>query len=294
MRRWSTLLKREFWEHQSAVFWVPLGCLVVMLALFAAKFIVASPINPSLGKANDLLGLSISLGGLAFVLYLLLPFVTFNYGLHNLYEERSSKSILFWRSMPVSDTQTVVSKAIFATLITPTLFVLLFTVAFVIIVLAQQIISYSPLEAKQLLGYFLAVVSSFYLITLLTLPYYAYANFISAISHRSPWLIAMLPFVVIFVVSWFFPSLSIVNGLVWVPAKLATLITSQVALGITEQFDTFTVAEDWLSKFQYIDMNVKSLKQLLAEHIDVLAICAVISVIFLTLAVIARKRTYSL
>ena len=58
--------------------------------------------------------------------------VVFLYGIDALYAERKDKSILFWRSMPVTDTETVISKLITAVVAAP-----LITTA---IVIATQVV----------------------------------------------------------------------------------------------------------------------------------------------------------
>jgi len=64
-----------------------------------------------------------------------LAFVVFFYSLSSLYDDRKDKSILFWKSMPVSDTQTVLSKLFTILVVTPLIpliigffiFIILFT-----------------------------------------------------------------------------------------------------------------------------------------------------------------------
>ena len=48
-----------------------------------------------------------------------LAFVVFFYALGSLYDDRRDRSILFWKSLPVSDTQMVLSKAAWALLLAP-------------------------------------------------------------------------------------------------------------------------------------------------------------------------------
>ncbi|WP_210235883.1 ABC-2 transporter permease, partial [Mesorhizobium sp. M1C.F.Ca.ET.212.01.1.1] len=48
-----------------------------------------------------------------------LAFVVFFYCLGALYDDRRDRSILFWKSLPLSDTQTVLSKVISALIVAP-------------------------------------------------------------------------------------------------------------------------------------------------------------------------------
>ena len=59
------------------------------------------------------------LQGLAAPLLCILWLVVFFYLLGALYEERRDRSILFWKSMPVSDVMTVASKLVTALLVVP-------------------------------------------------------------------------------------------------------------------------------------------------------------------------------
>jgi ABC-2 type transport system permease protein len=48
-----------------------------------------------------------------------LAFVVFFYCLGALYDDRKDRSVLFWKSLPVSDRDTVVSKALSALVVAP-------------------------------------------------------------------------------------------------------------------------------------------------------------------------------
>jgi ABC-2 type transport system permease protein len=56
--------------------------------------------------------------------FIVLTFVVFFYCLGALYDERKDRSVLFWKSLPISDTQTVLSKVASAVLVAPLLAVL--------------------------------------------------------------------------------------------------------------------------------------------------------------------------
>src|SRR5690606_26540433 len=53
--------------------------------------------------------------------FLVLAFVVFFYCLGALYDERKDRSVLFWKSLPVSDAQTVLSKVASAVVVAPVL-----------------------------------------------------------------------------------------------------------------------------------------------------------------------------
>ena len=148
--KFKLLLKREFWEHKGGFLWAPIwaGAISLVLTLMAlvvgevaARRAVAAGkmridndihINgldlsalTSRMDAKDMvhLGGGIDLSTLASTLWpmVILGFVVFFYCLGSLYDERKDRSVLFWKSLPVSDRDTVLSKAVSALLVAPAL-----------------------------------------------------------------------------------------------------------------------------------------------------------------------------
>jgi ABC-2 type transport system permease protein len=128
-----TLIKRETWEHRSLV-WVP----VVTAALIVVAALVSSNVSGSIQLDVDLDGesaaffarlaademtqaqlFSIWMGSLGIPVLFVSVIVLFFYLLDALYAERKDRSILFWKSMPVSDAATVVSKLVTALVAMP-------------------------------------------------------------------------------------------------------------------------------------------------------------------------------
>ena len=144
------LLKREFWEHKGGFFWAPLvagGISLVLTILgiifgeIAARRAMADGnlmidgeviINGlDLGALTGRLGpkemaelsqgIDLSLFFASGWPFIVLGFVVFFYCLGALYDDRKDRSVLFWKSLPVSDRDTVVSKGISALLVAPIL-----------------------------------------------------------------------------------------------------------------------------------------------------------------------------
>jgi len=74
---------------------------------------------PENGRRGVIFAMFVSIGTL---FLLVMTFVIFFYLLDALYSERKERHILFWKSMPVSDTETVISKVITASLVIPAFF----------------------------------------------------------------------------------------------------------------------------------------------------------------------------
>ncbi len=133
------LIKREFWEHKGGFFWAPIwaGGISLLLTLMALMFgefaargfgdsringldlnAITSEMSPAdMQQLADSVSVSTSMA--MFWPLLVLGFVVFFYCLGALYDERKDRSVLFWKSLPVSDRDTVLAKAISALVVAP-------------------------------------------------------------------------------------------------------------------------------------------------------------------------------
>ena len=138
MNTMKWLIKRELWEHKSGFFWAPLvfgGVMTVLFALLA--FMGVAKIGSKNMRINgqEVTGLSNVMSpetvdavvtqmvngymGFSMPLLALFSFVTFYVCLGALFDERKDRSVLFWKSLPVSDTETVLSKVVVAIGVAP-------------------------------------------------------------------------------------------------------------------------------------------------------------------------------
>jgi ABC-2 type transport system permease protein len=121
------------------------------------------------------------------------------YSLDALYGERRDRSILFWKSMPVSDLTTVLSKASIPLVVLPVIALALSALAQVaLIVLTTPVLIGNGVSPAALGGvhFFEGLVIMFYGLTAHMLwfaPIYAWLILISAWARRSPLLWAVLP-----------------------------------------------------------------------------------------------------
>ena len=121
------LLQRELWEHRS-IYIVPIVVAVVMtLAALTGQVsingmehvdigIVGASNMPDNARAAVLSGIMI---GLSTTFVFSMWILTIFYALDSLYAERKDRSILFWRSMPSTDLETVLSTLLTAMLVIP-------------------------------------------------------------------------------------------------------------------------------------------------------------------------------
>lgn len=127
------LLKREFWEYRGAFFWsqVITGGIAVFFAALGVVIGVISARNHGLSGSSagiddmreyartlGAVGDGLLLGGIA-IASVVLAFVVFTYSIGCLYNDRQDRSVLFWKSLPVSDTRTVLAKVAWALLLAP-------------------------------------------------------------------------------------------------------------------------------------------------------------------------------
>lgn len=139
MNTFKWLLKREYWENRGGFFWAPLitGAIFVFFGIVALLLAslginqadeaevglklsegfaqLASPKNAAeVGAAIELV--FYALGNPVLIV---MAFVGYFYCLGSLYDERKDRSILFWKSLPVSDRSTVASKVFTAAVVVP-------------------------------------------------------------------------------------------------------------------------------------------------------------------------------
>ena len=141
------LLRREFWENKGSMFWAPLvvGALLVLLVGGTVGYGIIGHGVPGhivingQTVANGGMSAAISLDSRIMIakvasgmylataspLFFMLVFAVFFYCLNSLYDERRDRSILFWKSLPVSDGMTVLSKAAMAMIVAPLITIVL-------------------------------------------------------------------------------------------------------------------------------------------------------------------------
>src|SRR5581483_3385621 len=148
------LVKREYWESRGGFFWAQFWAAAAILILIVLGIVVGevfrvragldwslnSTINhfsPSdTANMGGVPGFGVALfAGIAGVV---LTFVVFFYLLGALYDDRRDRSVLFWKSLPLSDIGTVLSKVCAAILVAPLIAIVIVLVAFVV---AQIILS---------------------------------------------------------------------------------------------------------------------------------------------------------
>jgi ABC-2 type transport system permease protein len=131
------LIRREYWEHR-ALWIAPLvvAACVLLGALFGG--VNNGEFNPpTAADRHALFGFAIWSFGLP--LYITLSIVIWFYAADCLYADRKDRSVLFWKSLPVSDTKTVLSKFLVAVVAAPLLFFAMSVVMNVFVVVIWEL-----------------------------------------------------------------------------------------------------------------------------------------------------------
>ncbi len=139
MNTMKWLVKREFWEHKGGFFWAPAIVGAIMVFFLAATVLtvavtglrhhgceidnghticVSQSMTPD---ERDTFAHGLAAGHMAIAapLYVVLGFVVFFFCLGSLFDDRKDRSVLFWKSLPISDHETVLSKVAMALLVAP-------------------------------------------------------------------------------------------------------------------------------------------------------------------------------
>ena len=198
---WS--IRRELWESRS-IYIAPLAAAGVFLLGFLLSIgprIEKVRAAGALDEMHRRDAIAAPYDGLAGLLMLTMMIVGAFYCLDSLHGERRDRSILFWKSLPVSDFVTVLAKVCIPLLILPVL-------TFVITVVAQFVMlmaTSAALAAKggnvagfwnELAFWRMSVLLFYHLATVHTLwaaPVYAWFFLVSAWVRRAPFIWAFVP-----------------------------------------------------------------------------------------------------
>ena len=119
MNTYLWLVRREFWENR-AIWLIPaaLGALLILAALFGGYQVVGAvdlSTVRSVVQAGALDGMIV----IVVTFFVVMAIYSTWYLLDCLYADRKDRSILFWKSMPISDSVTVASKLGIALILIP-------------------------------------------------------------------------------------------------------------------------------------------------------------------------------
>lgn len=234
------LMRREFWEHKGSFLWAPViaGAITLLFTVLGGitgqwffnrtggmvswdgqqvplsqvdwnRLMADASPDARLAYGEGINMLTLFAGAWPLVV---LAFVVFFYLLSSLHDERKDRSILFWKSLPVSDALTVWSKLLMGVLVAPLIAIavtLLLMLAFGLLLTGFILfnggdpwaIYWSQLRPLQLL---LMTVGTLPMYALWALPTAGWLLLVSAWARSRPFLWAvLLPLLTGAIVSWF-------------------------------------------------------------------------------------------
>jgi len=218
MNRLMALIKREFWENKGAFRTTPLVIGGIFLAAMLMFLITFNHFDNEFQSLKELLRFIAQqdAGLRAKIIYAVnlemsvffstvLAFVVFFYLLGSLYDDRKDRSILFWKSLPASDTMTIASKLLSAMVVAPVIFWVVYVMTHIVIMLLFSVVVLalgenpwtliislsSPFEVWTL------VLMSYLAQSVWALPLYGWLMLVSAFAPRIPLLFAILPPVIL-------------------------------------------------------------------------------------------------
>jgi len=135
----TALVKREYWEHKGGMFYTPAIMAMVFAGLMILGAITGDHVTlgdehsfsfydhlpgaveqfENLDEEKRSRGVQIGLYASIVLFGIVMLIVSLFYALGSLYDERKDRSILFWKSLPLSDTATVLSKFLAVTVLIP-------------------------------------------------------------------------------------------------------------------------------------------------------------------------------
>lgn len=249
---WS--VRRELWEHRS-IYVAPLAVAALILAGFLISTVhLADRMRAALTLSPMQQAEAIQQPYTFAAMLMMASFfiVALFYSLDALYGERRDRSILFWKSMPVSDLMTVLAKASVPILILPLLtFTLTITMQGIMALLSTVVLRANGLSAATLWSHLPLPQMSLMLLDHLVgvhglwyAPIYCWLLLVSAWARRAPFLWAVLPLF----------AMGIVERIAFNTAYLSALLQYRL-LGGPEgmAFDAGSMSTDSLAKLNPVN-----------------------------------------
>jgi len=196
---WS--VKRELWENKSIYFAPAIVAAVILFgALISAGHLPERRRNAMLlDEMRRRAAIELPYDIVAMVLIVTAFIVGLFYCLDALHGERRDRSILFWKSLPVSDRTSVLSKASIPLLVLPPIiFAIAVVTQFILLLISSAVLAPSGLAGTtwanfNLLRESVVLLYSISVIALWHAPIYGWALLISGIARRATFLWAVIP-----------------------------------------------------------------------------------------------------
>ena len=209
----KTTIRRELIENRISAIWLPIGIGITIILLMIGALIwhgnfvsgtsgelqIISGLDPEVGSPVKKQVATALMAALSLPFFIPLSFVVVFYLAHALFDERKDRSILFWKSLPISDRLTVGSKILMAVAVIPFIYwcALLATQILTILILALAGVTLGQdlipvlFQPAVMASHALSALVAVLLHGLWLLPLYAWLLFCSSWAPRSPLMVAI-------------------------------------------------------------------------------------------------------
>ena len=200
---WS--VRREIWENRS-IYIAPLAVAAVALVAFSVSAIAGiweKPLRLDPTQSHEAVAMPYDMAAALMMLTCIV--VSVFYCIDALYGERHDRSILFWKSLPVSDVMTVLAKASIPLVILPLLtFAMTVTMQWIMLLVSSAVVLVSGQSVALLwtkLSFFrMSLLLLYHIVTahaIWPFPVYCWLLLVSGWPRRATFLWAALPLVAI-------------------------------------------------------------------------------------------------
>lgn len=226
-------LRKEFWEHKTMLFWLPVILLAIMVSVailglslmdsyqFERIFNQLTDMNEALADA-EAVGQGIRAEGgtkiistLIFSLFLFVGFIVqVYYFCACLFDDRRDLSVYFWRSVPVSDFSTVICKLVTGAVMIPVIFMgaatalcllicLIMLTVFIVLGVGYDVSLWGVIPHLGIVSNLGLIWANIVVYGVWIFPAGAWLMLASAFAKKSPFVWAILPIIILLAVEAF-------------------------------------------------------------------------------------------
>jgi len=299
MRKMMTLINREFWEQRSVFFNVP----IILASIFAVVALVllflsmghgvdSGTMQAELTRADIVEFIPSAFAAIASPFVIILWLIVFYYFLGSLYDDRKDGSVLFWQSMPISQTQTLASKLIAGLVLAPfcTWVVVMVTQVFALCIVSiflviHPVMAWTTLwDPSAILLSWLRIFAAMLVQGLWLLPLFAWCLLCSAFSKRAPALRALIPVILLVILEFLLLRWNVVYHFIISRFKYASIMWYQLSSDsarIISRHGDINVVHKINQKLHLTGFNWQSF-----------AVGLLVSAVFIVIAAVFRRNCY--
>ena len=256
------LIRREILEHR-AIYITPIVIALLMCLLSVAGMVAASSFDhvvdigilgaTNLGTDERSAAITVMMISLSEVFIMAMWILIIFYSLDTLYSERKDRSILFWRSLPLTDFETVFSKFLMAIIVIPLISFSVIVITHLIVFLIASIwlgaVGANPWHliwtAAPFFDNWIATLLFLLALTFWLSPFIGWFLFVSAFTKRSPFLTAFLPIATLPLIEWIVFKTSVIAEAFFVRTVKIPLLDLDEIVAVMRKGEDLKIAGDF-------------------------------------------------